>query len=317
LKVARESDNKNVPLSIRVPSLFSVLGAAIVNTNAPQRTLPRSNRLSDAPQAAADQRSRSKSQFALERLVSPADLSVVFQPIVSMSDGSSFAHEALVRCTVPALANPLRLFERALEVGCAGRLGRMIREIAVPLSAGNPLFLNVHPQELHESWIVRPDDPIFSHDHVLFLEVTEAMPLKEHELCMSVLRELRSRCNVELVVDDLGAGYSNLKRILDLEPKVVKLDRELIVNIDRNARQQRLVTSIVRMCVDLDATVVAEGIETNDEFCALRDTGVHYGQGFLFARPAYPMPIVTWPPAALKDAKPSIQGVSSYPPPAA
>jgi EAL domain-containing protein (putative c-di-GMP-specific phosphodiesterase class I) len=249
-----------------------------------------------------------------------------------MADGSSFAHEALVRCSVPALSNPLELFERALAVGCAGRLGRMIREIAVPLSAGLPLFLNVHPQELHESWIVRPDDPIFSHDDVLYLEVTEAMPLTQHDLCMSVLQELRSRCNVELVVDDLGAGYSNLKRILDLEPKVVKLDRELIVNVDRNPRQQRFIASIVRMCVDLGATVVAEGIETEEEFSALRDTGVHYGQGFLFARPAYPMPAVSWPPSegsAALEAKsesgepsdapraPGLARASSYPPPAA
>ena len=296
-----------------------------VKSDAPPRAVPRSNRLSDAPQAMLAEapqaldipRGRHNSQFALERLVSPADLSVVFQPIVSMTDGELFAHEALVRCSVPALANPLKLFEMALEVGCAGRLGRMIREIAVPLSAGRPLFLNVHPQELQESWIVGPDDPFFGHDHVLYVEVTEAMPLTQHELCMSVLRELRSRCHVELVVDDLGAGYSNLKRILDLEPKVVKLDRELIVNVDRNPRQQRLVSSIVRLCVDQDATVVAEGIETEDEFHALRDTGVHYGQGFLFARPAYPMPAVTWPPASFIQEKPGVARVSSYPPPAA
>jgi len=260
---------------------------------------------------------RRASHTALERLVSPDDLSVVFQPIVDMTDGGLFAHEALVRCAVPALKNPLVLFERALEVGCAGRLGRMIREIAVPLSAGRPLFLNVHPQELHEAWIVRPDDPIFGHDHVLYVEVTEAMPLKQHELCMNVLRELRSRCQVELVVDDLGAGYSNLKRILDLHPKIVKLDRELIINLDRNPRQQKLVSGIVRMCVDLDAMVVAEGIETDQEFIALQDIGVHYGQGYLFARPAYPMPAVTWPPDSHVQLKPGMKRASSYPPPAA
>jgi EAL domain-containing protein (putative c-di-GMP-specific phosphodiesterase class I) len=283
--------------------------------------VPRSNRLSEAPQAL--EASRRASHHALDRLVSPDDLSVVFQPIVNMTDGQLFANEALVRCSAPALKNPLVLFERALEIGCAGRLGRMIREIAVPLSAGLPLFLNVHPQELHEAWIVRPDDPIFSHDHVLYLEVTESMPLTQHELCMSVLRELRSRCNVELVVDDLGAGYSNLKRILDLQPKIVKLDRELIVNLDRNPRQQKLVSGIVRMCVDLDALVVAEGIETDEEFCVLREIGVHYGQGYLFARPAYPMPQITWPPSSGVTEMPSLKGfpgvkrVSSYPPPAA
>ena len=67
--------------------------------------------------------------------------------------------------------------------------------------------------------------------------------------------------------------------------------------------------------MDLDATVVAEGIETDDEFSARRDTGVHYGQGFLFARPAYPVPTVSWPPAAYIHEKPGVARVSSYPPP--
>ncbi len=223
---------------------------------------------------------------------------MVFQPIVNMSDGSLFAHEALVRCSRPELANPLVLFERALAAGCVGRLGRMIRDIAVPLSAGRAVFINVHPQELQEGWLVRPDDPIYSHDAEIFLEITESVPLTHYALCLSVLREVRARGGIHLVVDDLGAGYSNLKRIADLEPCVVKLDRDLIMGVDQNQRQQQLVTSVVRLCDDLKATVVAEGIETEDELSALRDTGAHYGQGFLFARPAYPMPTVTWPPCA-------------------
>ena len=288
-----------------------------MNEQAPTRIVPRSNRLSDAPQALEKARTGRDSYFAFERLVSPNDLTVVFQPIVSLEDGKLYAYEALVRCAIKELQNPLVLFERAVQVGCAGRLGRMIREIAVPLSAGKPIFLNVHPQELHEAWIVRPDDPIFSHDHTVFLEVTESMPLTHHELCMNVLGELRARANVELVVDDLGAGYSNLKRILDLEPKVVKLDRGLIINLDRSVRQQRLVSGVVRLCVDLGATVVAEGIETDDEFSALRDTGAHYGQGYLFARPAYPMPAVTWPPASGPKKAANAKDAPSYPPPAA
>jgi EAL domain-containing protein (putative c-di-GMP-specific phosphodiesterase class I) len=112
----------------------------------------------------------------------------------------------------------------------------------------------------------------------------------------SVLREVRARGGVHLVVDDLGAGYSNLKRIADLEPKVVKLDRELIADIQLSRRQWQLVAGVVRLCVDLGAVVVAEGIESSDEYFALKDTGVHYAQGFLFARPGYPMPDVTWPP---------------------
>lgn len=231
-------------------------------------------------------------------MVAADDLSVVFQPIVRLGDRALFAYEALVRCRVPQYENPLVLFAAAVAGGCAGRLGRMIREIAVPLCAGRPLFLNVHPQELNEAWLVRPDDPIFEHDHEVFLEITESVPLTHFDLCMSVLREVRSRGGIHLVVDDLGAGFSNLKRIADLEPRVVKLDRELIAGVDRSKRQQQLIKSVVKLCVELSAKVVAEGVETPDELSALLDTGTHFAQGFLFARPSYPMPPITWPPAA-------------------
>jgi EAL domain-containing protein (putative c-di-GMP-specific phosphodiesterase class I) len=235
---------------------------------------------------------------SLQRLVSVEEVGVVFQPIVDLLTGEPFAQEALVRCRRTGLSSPPVLFERAVSSGCAGRLGRMIREIAVPLCAGTPLFLNVHPQELHEGWLVRPDDPIYAHDSEVFLEITESVPLTHYQLCFDVLREVRTRGGVHLVVDDLGAGYSNLKRISDLEPKVVKLDRGLVCGLDRSARQQQLVSSVVRLCQDLQATVVAEGIETQDELHALTDTGAQYGQGFLLARPAYPIPAVTWPPLA-------------------
>jgi EAL domain-containing protein (putative c-di-GMP-specific phosphodiesterase class I) len=234
--------------------------------------------------------------MALRRMVAPEALSVVFQPIVKMTTGQLFANEALVRCASKDFASPPELFARAMAAGCVGRLGRMIREIAIPLSAGKPIFLNVHPQELNESWLVQPDDPIFAHDHDVFIEITESVPLTHFDLCLNILREVRSRGGVHLVVDDLGAGYSNLKSIADLEPRVVKLDRGLIAGLDRNRRQRQLVTSVVRLCTDLNALVVAEGIETVDEYSAVLDTGAHLGQGYLFARPAYPMPKVSWPP---------------------
>jgi EAL domain-containing protein (putative c-di-GMP-specific phosphodiesterase class I) len=260
--------------------------------------IPRSNKLSDAPQRPGSEPCGRDSFFAFRRLVAPEELSVVFQPIVSLTDGSLFAHEALVRCTRSEFSSPPVLFERAVTAGCAGRLGRMIRDIAIPLSAGRAIFVNVHPQELQEGWLVRPDDPIYSHDAEIYLEVTESVPLTHYALCLDVLREVRVRGGIQLVVDDLGAGYSNLKRIADLEPELVKLDRGLIMGVDKSVRQRQLVASVVKLCLDLRAVVVAEGIETESELAALRDTGAHYGQGYLLGRPAFPMPPVTWPPSA-------------------
>jgi EAL domain-containing protein (putative c-di-GMP-specific phosphodiesterase class I) len=252
----------------------------------------RSNRLSDIPVLPEV----TEPMRALRALVAPEDLSVVFQPIIHMDDGRPFAYEALVRCREPAYAYPPDLFRRAVELGVTGELGRMIREIAIPLASGKPLFLNVHPDELTTGWLVRPDDPIFAHDHEVYLEVTESVPLSHFSLCTSVLSEVRARGGVHLVVDDLGAGYSNLKRISDLEPKVVKLDRELVAGVHLSPRQHQLVSGVVRLCVDLGAVVVAEGIECGDEYSAIRDTGAHYAQGFLFARPGFPIPDISWPP---------------------
>ena len=233
---------------------------------------------------------------AIRTMVSADDLRVVFQPIVELATGRPFACEALVRCRMPEFQPPPRLFEHALKLGCVGRLGRLIREIAVPLCSGVPLFLNIHPAELSEGWLVRPDDPIFSHDAEVYLEITESVPMSHFGLCRSVLREVCSRGQFFLVIDDLGAGYSNLKRIADLQPRMVKIDRGLVHGLDANPRQQTLVRRVVRLCEDLEAFVVAEGIETASEFNAVRDTGTHFGQGFLLARPAYPIPTVTLPP---------------------
>jgi EAL domain-containing protein (putative c-di-GMP-specific phosphodiesterase class I) len=256
---------------------------------------PTSNRLSDAPSAprTADRSEPADNRFFDE--VKPSDLSAVFQPIVTLATGEVFAYEALVRCGVPRFSSPPVLFEHAGASRATGRLGRMIREIAVPLCGGKPLFVNLHPNELEEGWLVRPDDPIFSHDHDIYLEITESAPITHFDLCTSVLREVCSRASAYLVVDDLGAGYSNLKIIADLEPKVVKLDRQLVQDLDSKPRQQKLVSFTVNLCNQLGAAVVAEGIETLEELKAVVDCGAQYGQGYLLARPGFPIPTITWP----------------------
>jgi EAL domain-containing protein (putative c-di-GMP-specific phosphodiesterase class I) len=231
------------------------------------------------------------SQAALKRFISARDLSVVFQPIIRLATGDVFAYEALVRCELPEYVSPPALFERAVRDRCVGRLGKTIREVGVPLCEGVPVFFNIHPEELQDRWLLRPDDPIYQHDAPVFLEITESVPLQHFTQCKRVLSEIRERADARLVVDDLGAGYSNLRYIVDLEPAVVKLDRELIAGIHTQKRVQRLVGAIVRLCDELDAEVVAEGIETAEELAAVRDQGVQLVQGYHLARPGFPLPM--------------------------
>jgi EAL domain-containing protein (putative c-di-GMP-specific phosphodiesterase class I) len=228
-------------------------------------------------------------------VLSVGELSIVYQPIVDLKKRSIFAYEALVRSNSPHFSGPPAMFEDAIASKYCGALGRAIRELTLEGAPPFPLFVNIHPNEFDEGWLVQPDDPIFHHEHPVYLEITESVPLSHFSLCTSVLAEVRNR-GVFLAVDDLGAGYSNLKYIADLAPEVVKLDRGLIMNMQKGTRQHRLVRGLVRMCEDLGTKVVAEGIETNAEAEAVLEAGAHFGQGYFYARPSFP-------PAAISAIK--------------
>lgn len=219
---------------------------------------------------------------------------VAFQPIVRFDSGEVFAYEALARPDHPAFAGPLPLFAAAEAEGLCGPLGRLLRQLSVEGCPDTRLFLNIHPRELDEGYLVRPDDALYLHDLPVYLEITESLPLHLFPHYKATLAEVKSR-GVRIAIDDLGAGYSNLKYIADLEPAVVKIDRDLVTAMHLNERLIRLVQSIVRLCESLDAEVVAEGIETVEEYEVLREVGVHYGQGYLLARPAFPPPPLAFP----------------------
>jgi len=223
------------------------------------------------------------------------DINMVFQPIVDLETGVLLAHEALVRCKLPQYASPTLLFLAAEKERACGHLGRIIRQQTFELCQDTALFVNVHPEELSQRWLVRPDDPIFFHEREVYLEITESAAFTHFDLCMSVLKDVCARAGVHLVVDDYGAGHSNLARILDLNPKIVKLDGVLIRGIDKDPRRQLMVRHMVALCTDLGAKVVAECIETVEELKAVADQGVQYGQGYVLARPAYPPPEVNFP----------------------
>jgi EAL domain-containing protein (putative c-di-GMP-specific phosphodiesterase class I) len=265
-----------------------------------------------------------RTTVAIRRVLDERSLKVVFQPIVDLKTKKIFAYEALVRSLSSDFDSPMSLFAAAVQHNATGELGRIIRQLAVAGCPGHPLFLNIHPAELNEKWVVQPDDPIFQHSDDVYLEITEGVPLSHFRLCQSILREIRGR-GVYLVVDDLGAGYSNLRYIADLHPRVVKLDRDLIAGLVKDTRMFKLVSAIVVLCKELDAMVVAEGIETAQELDAVTTAGARFGQGYLLAKPAFPPPQISWPSAAAMQAaavpppkraeKATIKASESYMPP--
>jgi EAL domain-containing protein (putative c-di-GMP-specific phosphodiesterase class I) len=173
----------------------------------------------------------------------------------------------------------------------------VVRNVLFETCGAVPVFVNVHPQEAGQRWLVQPTDPLFLHDQPVYLEVTESAAFEALDVCMQVLHEVRDRCGARIVVDDFGTGFSDLQRVLALKPDVVKLDMSLIRDIDASLEKQRYVQDIVRTCHQLGALVVAEGIETADELKAVHRAGADLGQGYFLGRPVYPPTMAKWPRA--------------------
>lgn len=230
----------------------------------------------------------------IHRIIDERLIDIVFQPIVDVKRKRVHAYEALsARKGSDFLSTP-DFLAAAVQVGRIAELGRLHRELASRHCPTAPLFLNIDPNEFDYGWLVRPDDPMFLHRHPVTVEITESVPLKYFSQCHSVLAEIRKK-GVALAIDDLGAGFSNLRYIVDLEPQVVKLDRELIAGVSRSFSQRRLLHHLIELCHELGATVIAEGIEQQGELSAVIDLGIDFAQGYLFGKPANPPPDPIWP----------------------
>lgn len=216
-----------------------------------------------------------------------------FQPIVNLHTGETRGYEVLARGLGDDLRDGTELFARAVLEKKTGELGRAIREIAIRECAGRALYVPVHPSELRERFLVQPDDPIFSHDAPVFLQLQQPML---SGLAMQVIRELGSRCSISLVLDELGAGPPTLKQVIDLEPAAVKLGAELIAGLDKSRRKQIVVRAVVSMCEQLGAQVIAKGVDCQPELEVARECGVVFAQGFALGEPT-PLPAISaWPP---------------------
>lgn len=231
---------------------------------------------------------------AIHETVDQQKVTIAFQPISDIQRRRLVAYEALARPVDPIFASVPEMFEAAVQAGRVAELGRIHREQALKYAAYYPLFLNIDPHEFDFGWLVRPDDPMFRHKYPVTLEITESVPIKYFAQCHSVLAEIRQK-GVSLAIDDLGAGFSNLKYIADLQPEIVKIDRELIQGTAPGNRPFKLLCSIVALCREMNAKVIAEGVETPVELAAVTSAGVDLVQGYLFGRPANPPPDLIWP----------------------
>ena len=120
----------------------------------------------------------------------------------------------------------------------------------------------------------------------IILEATEVEAIGDPAHFAKVVNEYR-RAGMKLAIDDFGAGYAGLSLLSEFQPDIVKLDMKLVRGIDSHGPRQAIVRGIAQVCVDLGIDLIAEGVETLDEFVWFDNLGVSLYQGYLFAKPLW------------------------------
>lgn len=231
-----------------------------------------------------------------DKALLPFDFTMAFQPIMDLRWGRPFAYEALVRGTggEPAATvlswvddNNRYRFDQACRVKAielASRLGLSdLPECRLSINfLPNAVY---RPETCIRATMEAAKTFNFPHNRIMF-EVTEGEQVTHGAHLRSIFNEYR-RQGLITAIDDFGSGYAGLNMLVQFQPHVMKIDMELIRNIDADPVRQAIVAGIVLVCERLGIDIVAEGIETEAESAHLHWMGIYLQQGYYFARPGW------------------------------
>ena len=218
------------------------------------------------------------------------DHTYAFQPIVDVVEKNIFSYEALRRKKTADLSKPMR-FEKIPEQAF---------EMAAQLGIRTYINVNLSPANLERSRkLVQKTLALtakYKIDHQkIVIEITETEAIQDMERAINLIHQFRAQ-GIKVAIDDFGAGYSGLNLLANFQPDMVKLDMGLIRNIESHGPRQSIVRAIRQVCFELGIDLVAEGVETTEQYYWLRESGIKLFQGFLFAKPAIEaLPEINYP----------------------
>jgi len=229
----------------------------------------------------------------------------VFQPIVRCDAGtvegtpSIFAYECLMRGEHNGhTISPMAMLDIARAADLIFQLDLAARRCAI-IGAGHnkiaqKVFINFSSNSIYDPWhclrstVNTVDEVGLRRDQVVF-EITEAERLPEIKHLKRLVQFYREE-GFEVALDDVGSGYSSLNVLVALRPDYVKLDMELIRDVDRDKGKAIVAGKLLETVQELGLATVAEGIERKEELSWVAERGANFAQGYLFARPATPPP---------------------------
>jgi EAL domain-containing protein (putative c-di-GMP-specific phosphodiesterase class I) len=210
-----------------------------------------------------------------------------------MREPSILGYEALTRGPEGTeFESPYMLFDIATESDLLFELDRLCRrralQAATELRPEHKLFVNTLPMtirdpEFHGRAMIEFLEGMKLNPSRIVLEVTERLAIENYSLFLEAMNYFTDM-GFAVAVDDMGAGYSGLEKIVHLKPAYLKFDLLMVRDIDTSFVKREMLKAILSLANNVGAEVVAEGIETVEELETLLELGILYGQGFLFAK---------------------------------
>ncbi|MDP2901847.1 MAG: bifunctional diguanylate cyclase/phosphodiesterase [Methylovulum sp.] len=230
----------------------------------------------------------------LVQILDSEKLTPLFQPIVSLMQKDIIGYEALIRSASDSpLHNPFVLFNTAERFGLSAKLEFSCQKISiksyVQLNLNKKLFINVSPSALLQSdfkagMIFKFLKKFGLDPKSVVIELTETQPINNYKTLRNALMHYRNM-GFEVALDDLGAGYSELRLWSELLPDYLKIAPHFIQGIHDDPIKLNFVGSIQSLASSFNCNLIAEGIETENDFKAIKSLGVPFAQGYYFARP--------------------------------
>lgn len=230
---------------------------------------------------------------------------LVFQPRVEIHTGVCASAEALLRWDHPLFGavSPAEFIPLVEETALARPITRWVIQKALAQLAGwhrdglaIRLSINISARNLEEEDFVENLRASLAGSgvpaHLFELEFTESALIRNRPRVMAQLEEIR-QMGIELAIDDFGSGYSTFSYLHKLPATIIKLDRSFLNTLE-NDKDQTLVRSMVTISHEMGYRVVAEGVETREQYDFLAGCGCDEVQGFLFSRPLPPEHFVRW-----------------------
>ena len=234
---------------------------------------------------------------ALRRAPERGELRALYQPIVRLADGSMVAAEALVRWEHPerGLLTAAQFVPLAEETGIIVPVGGWVLDEACREAArwtGNgkapAVSVNLSAHQLNRTDLVEAVGRALKESGLdpdrLWLEITESALMEDADAAVAALERLRG-LGVHLCVDDFGTGYSSLAYLRRFPVDALKVDRSFVAGLGKDPEDSAIVEAVVSMAHSLRLSVVAEGVETDEQLARLRELGCELAQGFYFAAP--------------------------------